>query len=97
MTINQFAIGNNTTAYTCSQGNHDKVFHPFSSAIHHFTQCGGIGIVGQDNRQFKLVLYELCQRYDAFPGQVGGVFNSPRVNWALFWAWYNYFRTNNFL
>ena len=46
VSINQFSIGHNTTAYTSTQRYHDKIFHTFCGTIHHFTNCCGVGIVG---------------------------------------------------
>jgi len=46
MTIDQFSIGDNTASYTRAKCDHDKIFHPFCCAIHHFTYGSCIGIIG---------------------------------------------------
>ena len=78
--INDLTIRYNSTANTGSKGDHDEVFHAFGGAIHHFTYCGSIGIVGEPRRNIKFIGHQFSQRHNAFPAQVGRIFNRSVIN-----------------
>ena len=81
--VNNFAIHNDTAAYTCTKGNHDEVLHTASHAIGHFAHSSSVGIVRHAARHAEGILKHLCNGHNAFPNQVGCVFNVARVEIAV--------------
>ena len=77
--INHLTVDNDTATYTCTQSNHDKIFHTTCSTISHFTDSCGVSVVSQCSRYTQALLEHSCQRYYTFPRQVGGKFDSTAV------------------
>ena len=79
VTINHLTVDNDTATYTCTQSDHDEIFHTTCSTISHFTDSCGVGVVRQCSRDTQTFLKHGCQRNYTFPGQVRGKFNSTAV------------------
>src|SRR5690606_26291248 len=79
MSVYEFSICDNAAAYTRAERDHDKVSHALSSAVDHFADCGCVRIIGKGYRNAGFIFHQFCERYDAFPGKIGSVFNSACV------------------
>ena len=79
MTINHLSICYNTTSNSGSKRNHNEIAHAFCSTVHHFSNCCRVCIVGEGNRHIKFVLHEFGNWNDAWPREVGCIFNCSSV------------------
>ena len=79
MTINHLTVDNDTATYTCTQSDHNKIFHTTGSAVSHFTDSSSISIIGQSSRNTQSFFKHSSQRKNSFPRQVRSKFNSSGI------------------
>ena len=74
--IKQLAVDDDAAAYAGAEGYHNEILHSLGGAVHHLADGGGIGVIGQGNRQTaeqrRKFLAEL-HRGVVGPGDVGGI------------------------
>src|SRR5664279_446487 len=80
MAVNQFSVNNESAAKSGTKGYNNKILHPFSASVNHFTHCGSIGIVRNYNRKIGVPVKNFCERHNSFPGKACGMFYSSLVD-----------------
>ena len=84
MTVDQFAVGNETASEASTQCNHQKVFHAFGTAINHLTDGCSIGVIGDDYRNSGEITFDLFNDVQhTFPNQVRSEFDRSGVVVAI--------------
>ena len=72
VSVYHLSVDNDTAAYTRTQRYHDEVFHTACSAVGHFTDSSGIGVIGQCRRDAQTFFKHGCQRNYSFPRKIRG-------------------------
>ena len=68
VSVDQFSVSNESATQTCTQGNHDKIFHTFGPSVYHFPYGCRICIVGQVNRKSGIIFFHhVAKRNDIMP------------------------------
>lgn len=85
--VHHFAVGNDAAAQSRAERYFDKVSHTPRSAVYHFADGGGIGVVVDDDRQRRVVfldrLHERDGQYLRSLRAVPVPFIPPDVDWVL--------------
>src|SRR4030095_12657520 len=79
MPVYQLSIGNNAASHSRAEGNHDKIFHPSCSTIHHFAKSGRFCIIGQGAGEIKFLCHHFCQGNNSLPLEIRSIFNGTCI------------------
>ena len=76
--VNQFSVRNDAASKTGAQSDQDKILHAPGGAEKHFSERGGVGVIG--DRNGNLVIFSHLPLYiDIIPVQVGRLLNGVFV------------------
>ena len=79
VSVYHLAVNNDTATYACTQRYHDEVFHTACGAVGHFTDGGGIGVIGQRGGNTQTFFKHGGQGDYPFPRKVRGEFDCTAI------------------
>ena len=62
MAVNNLTVDDDARSDAGPESDHDEVFHAAGCAIGHFSESGGVGVVGDCDGNTEFGAYQLCQR-----------------------------------
>ena len=79
MAVDKLSVDYDSGTDTGAKRNHDEVFQAAGGAIGHLADSGGVGVIGDGDRNTEFIADKLSQGYGCGPGEVHTAFDGSRI------------------